>query len=52
MAAKLYTIVYRYMGVEIRKHETYSKEQHESQLAFLKKSKCHEIIEVKCGKGK
>lgn len=52
MAAKLYTIVYRYIGKQIKKHETYSKEIHEKELARLKKWRVYEILEVKEGKRK
>lgn len=47
MAAKLYTIVYRYMGTQIRTHTTYSKESHEKELSYLNKNRCCEILEVK-----
>lgn len=47
MAAKLYTIVYRYMGAQIKTHKVYSQELHEQMLARLKKRKQIEIIDVR-----
>lgn len=43
----LYTIVYKYIDLEVRTFQTYDKVKYKDTLAQMKESPCHEILEAK-----